>query len=105
MWRNGRTTGEYRECIVERAPENKWLDEPGARKRGCPGEEHADHGPGDAEIAPAVDSRTARVYRGQIRSAHRRHRIGQIQIGIGTVVCAFFAVLFLLPIILTMSFS
>ena len=105
MWRNGRTIGEYRECIVERAPENKWLDEPGAGKRGYSGQWNKEQGMAETEIIPAVSEKTARVYRRQIRSTHRRHRISKIQIGIGTIVCAFFAVLFLLPIILTITNS
>ena len=102
MWRNGRNAGEYRECIIERAPENRWLDEPEEVRRHHNTGAKAQDDPILSETERKKDSRR---YRQLVSASHRKHRVEKIQTGIGTVICAFFAILFLMPIILTITNS
>ena len=102
MWRNGRNAGEYRECIIERAPENRCLDEPEEVRRHHNTGAKAQDDPILSETERKKDSRR---YRQLVSASHRKHRVEKIQTGIGTVICAFFAILFLMPIILTITNS
>ncbi len=101
--------GEYRECIVERAPQNRWLDEPG----GKPPENTSTGSVMDAFIdsqnltKAQAQSRISGVkgYNKAVRRAKRDKRIEFVGIVVATIIAAFFALLFLTPIVLTITNS
>lgn len=97
MIRHKDLTSEYRECIVERAPQNKWMDIEGA-KPPKPVKEKKNYTKDQIRKELAL-------YRKFIRDHQRKKRIDIIKIAIGTIICGFFAVLFLLPIVLTITNS
>lgn len=91
--------GEYKEAIIERAPQNRWLDDPVERAKRE--EERFQVKIPRRELTKSEK----REHRKQIAVHKRKLRIGKIEIWAGTLACAFFAVLFLLPIVLTFTNS
>ena len=97
--------GVYRECIVERAPQNRWLDLPGADPSNPPRREERELTPAEAEAERKRQRADNRFYRKAIHRAARNRRIGKVGIILGTIAAGIFAVLFLLPIVLTITNS
>lgn len=87
----------YKECIIKRAPQNEWIDIEGGRppKEAVQKKEYT-----KSEIRKEV-----KLYRTFLKEHKRKERDERILRVIGTIVCGFFAVLFLMPVILTLTNS
>ncbi len=98
-----RMPGEYRECIVERAPQNKWLDDPELRSQRENGNAFQEEDSSSQEpLDPKEESKALRKLKKSYMRRLFGDRVGRI---LGTILCGFFAVLFLTPIILTITNS
>ena len=97
MIRHNDSSTEYRECIVERAPQNRWMDIEGGKPPKVVKEKRA--------YSKEEIKKEIALYRKFIRDQKRKKRIEVLEIAIGTVICGIFAVIFLLPIILTITNS
>ena len=97
MIRHNDSSTEYRECIVERAPQNRWMDIEGGKPPKVVKEKRA--------YSKEEIKKEIALYRKFIRDHKRKKRIEVLEIAIGTVICGIFAVIFLLPIILTITNS
>ena len=97
MIRHSDSSTEYRECIVERAPQNRWMDIEGAKPPKVVREKKSYT---KEEIRKEIA-----LYRKFIRDHKRKKRIEVLEIAIGTIICGIFSVIFLLPIVLTVTNS
>ena len=84
MIRHNDSSTEYRECIVERAPQNRWMDIEGGKPPKVVKEKRA--------YSKEEIKKEIALYRKFIRDHKRKKRIEVLEIAIGTVICGIFAV-------------